>query len=328
MSIDRFFSISKASMSYKKIFLLGFGIFFFTNGCNETKSIELPRYLPSESEIKFTLSDESTFKRLEAKARSKGFASAKEWKISVISQITESDVDAMVRLDKSQGISILNQDSNILEYTNQLKNRLAWTILFQEENISLIQKSKLSEKSQAILNKFPNLPIKGNAQAKLVIFEFSDFTCPYCRKSHTVSEEIFIKYGKEIRWIFIDFPLTDFPFQDSPAHLLGACIHKENPKLFWDYYKRAFTMDAMSSEQSVSKIAIKQYGFTEDSWKDCKNGSGKFKISLHELHSKKKYLESLGVSATPSFLIGEQFVQGYLPFPNFEKILKTELNSL
>ncbi|PJE00361.1 MAG: hypothetical protein CK427_14280 [Leptospira sp.] len=328
MSINKIFSISKSFVIYKKPYLLGFGILCFINVCFQTKSLELPRYLPSESEIKSTLSDESTLKRLEAKARSKGFVSAKEWKSRVLSEITESDVDAMVRLDKSEGKRILNQDSNILEYTNQLKNRLAWTILFQEENISLFQKPQLPGKAQAILNKFPNLPIKGSNQAKLIIFEFSDFTCPYCRKSHEVSEEIFKKYNKEIRWVFVDFPLTDFPFQDSPSHLLGACILNEKPKLFWEYYKQAFVTHAMSSEQNVSRIAMNQYGLTEESWKDCRNGSGRFKISLQDLHSKKKYLDSLGVSSTPSFLIGGQFVQGYLPFSKFEKILKTQLNSL
>lgn len=305
------------------VFLISILLLFFS--CDPSANIELPSYLPTEIEIKSKLSDNEVLAKLQTKARSLGYNDLKEWKNSIADRISDSEIDAMQKLSKSQGEFLLSQDSNIIEYRNELKNRLAWYNLFRSEGVIILGSSKHSKKAESILSKFTQLPSRGNPNAKLIIFEFSDYTCPYCRKSHAVSREIFEKYKDKIRWIFIDFPLTDPPFLDSPAHLLGSCILSKDRNQFWKYYDIAFTRQGMGSIQNVSQIAMNDFGFTENSWSDCENGIGSYKSAQIELIHKKQFLSKFGVNATPSFLIGEQLVQGYLPFEKFQKILETEL---
>src|SRR4051812_1325063 len=64
---------------------------------------------------------------------------------------------------------------------------------------------------------------KGSPKAPVTVYEMSDFQCPYCRR---FAEETFpsvdrsyISAGK-VRWVFINFPLTDIhPHAAAAAQL-------------------------------------------------------------------------------------------------------------
>ena len=45
-------------------------------------------------------------------------------------------------------------------------------------------------------------PLRGGAQAKMTIVEFSNFQCPFCVKSWKKMKELLEKYPQEIRYVF------------------------------------------------------------------------------------------------------------------------------
>jgi thiol-disulfide isomerase/thioredoxin len=50
-------------------------------------------------------------------------------------------------------------------------------------------------------------PVKGPENAPITIVEFSDFECPYCARVNPALEQIFKKYGGQVRLVFRQFPL-------------------------------------------------------------------------------------------------------------------------
>lgn len=75
---------------------------------------------------------------------------------------------------------------------------------------------------------------KGSASAPLTVYEMSDFQCPWCRK-HAVEtfpelDKLYIATGK-VRWVFINFPLTQLHPNAAAAAEFAMCSAKAGK--FW-----------------------------------------------------------------------------------------------
>ena len=67
---------------------------------------------------------------------------------------------------------------------------------------------------------------KGAAKAPVTVYEMSDFQCPFCRRfaaeTFPLIEKEYIATGK-VRWIFINYPLTQLHPNAVPAAEFAAC---------------------------------------------------------------------------------------------------------
>jgi hypothetical protein len=65
----------------------------------------------------------------------------------------------------------------------------------------------------------------GNADAELVIVEYSDFECPYCSKFHKTMEQVMADYGKDgkVAWVYRHYPL-DFHQNAMPTAVASECV--------------------------------------------------------------------------------------------------------
>jgi protein-disulfide isomerase len=83
---------------------------------------------------------------------------------------------------------------------------------------------------------------KGSASALLTIFEMSDFQCPYCRQqaveTFPLIEKEYIATGK-VRWIFLQFPLTQIHPNALPAAEFSMCAARAGK--FWPVHDLLFT---------------------------------------------------------------------------------------
>jgi len=82
---------------------------------------------------------------------------------------------------------------------------------------------------------------KGSPTALLTIYEMSDFQCPYCRRqaieTFPLIEKEFIATGK-VRWIFLQFPLTQIHANALPAAEFSMCAARAGK--FWPVHDLLF----------------------------------------------------------------------------------------
>ena len=75
---------------------------------------------------------------------------------------------------------------------------------------------------------------KGSPQALVIVYEMSDFQCPYCRRfaleTFPLLDSLYVATGK-VRWIFINFPLTSIHPNSVPAAGIALCAAKQGA--FW-----------------------------------------------------------------------------------------------
>jgi protein-disulfide isomerase len=79
-------------------------------------------------------------------------------------------------------------------------------------------------------------PSMGPENAKVKIFYFSDFSCPFCLEQEEIIKRVYDKFSQDIRIIWKDYPdlnsLEDFSYQAAKA---ARCAHEQGE--FWNYNK-------------------------------------------------------------------------------------------
>ena len=83
---------------------------------------------------------------------------------------------------------------------------------------------------------------KGQASAPVTVYELSDFQCPFCRsqavETFPILEREFIETGK-VRWIFLNFPLTQLHPNAAAAAEFSMCAAKVGK--FWPVHDLLFS---------------------------------------------------------------------------------------
>lgn len=163
-----------------------------------------------------------------------------------------------------------------------------------------------------------NNPSMGPKDAKITVIEFSDFECPFCKRSQDVNRQLREKYKGQIRWVFRDFPL---PFhQDAMyAHMAANCSIEEGK--YWDVFNVLFDNSGNLSKSNVDSLVLKT-GLSKDKYQTCMKDQSKLKT---EIDADIQDGQKVGVSGTPAFFINGIFVSGALPFENFDEIIQKEL---
>lgn len=187
----------------------------------------------------------------------------------------------------------------------------------------------------------PDEHILGNPNADIVIVEYSDLECPFCKVFHKTMNAIMDDYGKtgKVAWVYRHFPI-DKPDASGRALHSKAGVEAEatecaaelggNAK-FWEYTNRLFEITPANNGLDLGKLPeIAEYvGLDVNAFKKCLE-SGKFDAKV-ELD----YEDGLavGVNGTPhSILIyrktGDQYrINGAQPYPALKSMIDALLTA-
>jgi len=160
--------------------------------------------------------------------------------------------------------------------------------------------------------------VKGDPKALVTIVEFSDFQCPYCKKSESTLHELLAKYGGKVKLAYLDFPLREIHPQAQRAAEAARCAGEQGK--FWEYHDALYADQAKLDGAELLTHA-RALHLDEKSFQSCLD-SGKFKSKIEaDMEEGRK----VGVAGTPGFFINGTFLSGAVPPADFEKIIDTQL---
>jgi len=160
--------------------------------------------------------------------------------------------------------------------------------------------------------------VKGDPKAPVTIVEFSDFQCPYCKRSEGTLHDLLTKYNGRVKLAYLDFPLPEIHPKAERAAEAARCAGEQGK--FWEYH------DALYAEQSKLDdpellTRARSLHLDEKAFQSCLD-SGKFKSKIEaDLEQGRK----VGVAGTPGFFVNGVFLSGALPQADFEKAINTQL---
>jgi protein-disulfide isomerase len=158
-------------------------------------------------------------------------------------------------------------------------------------------------------------PALGPEDAPIVIVEFSDFRCPYCRRFYEDTlQELLEAYPDQIRFVYRDFPVVG----GTEAALASECADEQG--VYWEYHDLLF-----SGGLELVTSAYLSYAEDLDLDMDEFNSCLDEERYADEVEADARYAASLGANGTPTFFINGIPLVGAQPLANFQQIIDAEL---
>jgi protein-disulfide isomerase/uncharacterized membrane protein len=107
-------------------------------------------------------------------------------------------------------------------------------------------------------------PFFGNPDAKIVVVEFSDFECPYCKKAAGTLLPILSQYRDQVKLVFMNYPLDmscnkelQRPLHTRSCAAAAAAYCAGRQGKFWEYHDKTFARQPKYQPASLLNIAEK-----------------------------------------------------------------------
>jgi len=142
-------------------------------------------------------------------------------------------------------------------------------------------------------------PSLGTADAPLLMVEFTDYQCPYCRRFHEQSfpqiRREFIDTGK-LRFVSMDLPLS---FHSNAETAANAARCAGDQGRFWELREVMIVNAAMLSADDIRGYA-QQVGLELGGFEQCMAA----RPYQQSIEKDSQAAQAAGISGTPSFVIG------------------------
>jgi protein-disulfide isomerase len=160
-------------------------------------------------------------------------------------------------------------------------------------------------------------PVRGPANARITLVEFSDFECPFCSAAVKQVDLVMAAYPKDVKLIYKQFPLSMHPHAELAAE---ASLAAGAQGKFWEMYDVLFKNFQRLSRGNILAMA-KDIGLDVDKFK-ADLESGKFKKDVEKDTADG---ETAGVYGTPSFYINGKQYNGEVSLAALKPIFAAEL---
>ncbi len=160
-------------------------------------------------------------------------------------------------------------------------------------------------------------PAKGPADAPVVMVEFSDYQCPFCRRAQPVVNEVMKRYDGKIRHVYRQLPLE---MHDNARTAAEASLCAADQGKFWELHDWMFQhqqeLDAASLKEKAGGLGLDAAVFA--TCLDEKKHAAEVDQDMAEA-------QRLGISGTPGFVINGRLISGAQPLATFTEIVNDEL---
>jgi protein-disulfide isomerase len=162
-------------------------------------------------------------------------------------------------------------------------------------------------------------PSLGPDDAKIVIVEFSDFQCPYCRRFHEQTYKPLLEaYPGQIRFVYRNLPLPPTMHPDAmSAAVASLCANDQNA--YWDYHEKLFSSETLGEETYIQYAT--DLGLNVEEFTACLS-SGKHDDFIAQDMA---FSSNLGVQSTPTFFVNGLAIIGAQPLSSFTQVIDKEL---
>jgi protein-disulfide isomerase len=160
---------------------------------------------------------------------------------------------------------------------------------------------------------------RGAKATKVTIVEFSDFQCPFCKRSEPTVKQVLDKYGKDVALVWMNQPLPFHNHAMDAATAFQAAARQGADKawaLHDKMYENNTALERADIEKYATGVGLNMARFKKD-WDDPKIKG--------EVEADSKIGTSVGANGTPTFYINGQELVGAQEASAFEKIIDDQI---
>jgi protein-disulfide isomerase len=169
-------------------------------------------------------------------------------------------------------------------------------------------------------------PSMGTPGADVVLVEFSDFQCPYCKEEATMLRtNLLSAYPKGVRLYFKTFPIESLHPWAKPAAIASKCVFRQQPAAFWEYHDWIFGHQAeITPENLKDKVLEWAKGQKE---LDGLQLAQCIDTKATEAEVDKDLAEGreLAVDRTPTLFVNGRRINQTIDWPNLRSVIDYEM---
>ena len=167
----------------------------------------------------------------------------------------------------------------------------------------------LSEKIDVLHD--PSAPFAGNPDGEIVIVEFFDYNCGYCKRAIGDIQTI-IEKEKDVKIIFKEMPILSESSLDAARYAMAA--HKQGK--YFEYHTELMNFRGTKNAESLEKIAADLGLDVEQMRKDADSEEIR-----NEIKASLELSRDLGIRGTPAFIVDDTLSPGYLPYAQMKGVI-------
>ncbi len=155
--------------------------------------------------------------------------------------------------------------------------------------------------------------VGGNPEGDVTLVEFMDYRCGYCRRAAPDVDDL-VEFDGNIRFVIKEFPILGEQSMTS-ARFAIATKQVAGDDAYKDVHDALITFGGDIDETALTRIS-ETLGLDTDAILAQMESPDVTEV-IAENHQLAK---SLGISGTPSFVMGDQMLRGYVPREQMEVI--------
>ncbi len=169
-----------------------------------------------------------------------------------------------------------------------------------------------------------SLPFRGAADGKIVIQQFSDFECHWCKKAEATLDELLAAYPGRIKIVFRNLPLVFHAHAELAAEAAREAFVQRSNAGFSKMRAKLFEHQADAG--GLERPALDSYA------REIGLDVARFGKALDEhthraaIEAEKRAAEDAGIRSTPVFLVGPFVVSGAQPYRHFKRVVDLAAN--
>jgi protein-disulfide isomerase len=168
--------------------------------------------------------------------------------------------------------------------------------------------------------------IRGNANARIALVEYSDLECPYCKTFHLTATKIVNDYAGKVMWVYRHYPLSFHANAQKEAEASECVNELGGNDAFWKFidaiYERTTSNGTGFALEKLGPLAA-EIGVDQTKFQTCLD-SGKYtqKVKDEETQGTKE-----GISGTPGNILLDtktgktQEIPGAVPFEQIKPVI-------
>lgn len=174
--------------------------------------------------------------------------------------------------------------------------------------------------------------VRGNRNARILLFEYSDLECPFCKRFHPTANQVVDAYNGQVAWVYRHFPLDQIHSKaDKEAEAVECAKDQGGEDGFWKMTDKIFDVTPSNNGLNLDDLPklAGDVGLNSNTLKTCLD-SGKYAAHVEE-----DYQGGIkaGITGTPGNILLDtktnktKLIPGAVPFDQFKIAIDDLLKS-
>ncbi len=163
--------------------------------------------------------------------------------------------------------------------------------------------------------------VQGDADALVTLVEYGDYQCPYCGQAYPIVKAVQNHFGKRLRFVFRNFPLSEI--HPHAAQAAAAAEAAADHGKFWEMHDRLFEHQNRLGESDLVNYAS-ELGITSEGFLELMQSEEKADRVQEDFMTGVRS----GVNGTPTFFINGVRYDGSWDFPDLISAIEASLREI